>query len=249
MQYDKIARYYDLYADADYDLRFWEMISRAAHGPVLELMCGTGRILKHLREKGYTADGLERDSGMLKIARDKTAGMADPPELYPEDAAGFRLDKKYDLIFIAFQSIAEEVENSGKKAVFESARQHLSSDGSFWVTIHNPALRLPLFDGSEYDLGDFHCRETAENVTIKGSYSADPLTGIVSGVQNFSISKHGKIRTISMPVRFHLIKPEVLEEILDSAGFEILTRYGDYDCSAWNPDRSTFFILECAPKQ
>ena len=246
VQYSKIAQYYDLYADADYDLRFWELIARAAHGSVLELMCGTGRIIKHLRERGYPADGLERDAGMLETARMKTADMATPPVLYCKDATDFQLEKNYDLIFIAFQSIAEVVDNCDKKRVFDAVQKHLTEDGSFWLTIHNPAPRLPLFDGSEYDLGDFHCDATGEDISIKGSYSADPATGIVSGTQNFTIDNS---KTIAMPVRFHLIQPEELEQLLDEAGFEILTRYGDYDCTPWRPQQSTFLILECALKE
>ncbi|MCA9361874.1 class I SAM-dependent methyltransferase [Candidatus Kaiserbacteria bacterium] len=44
-------------------------------GQVLELACGTGYYLKHLREKGYTMTGLEPAEGMRARAKEKNPGV------------------------------------------------------------------------------------------------------------------------------------------------------------------------------
>ena len=248
MNYKKTAPFYDLYANAEYDLNFWDLIARSARGPVLELMCGTGRIVHHLRSLGYPVDGLDLNREMLDVCEQKCITLPENPEIIHADARDFSFGSRFNLIFIGLQSISEVIDNEDKISVFESVRRHLNPEGRFWVTIHNPALRMQLFDGSEYDLGEFELEKKGETLTVSGRYDADPATGIVTGSQTFCIEKEDSTETIEMPVKFHLIEPEELEDLLEEAGFEILTRYGDYDCTDYNPDGSTFLLLECAEK-
>lgn len=48
---------------------------------ILEVGCGTGRILKHLLEKGYTLTGIDISDAMLDIARTKLASYIDADRL------------------------------------------------------------------------------------------------------------------------------------------------------------------------
>ena len=54
------------------DLPFWLELARNANGPILELGCGTGRILLPLLENNLPAIGLDLDADMLAILREKS---------------------------------------------------------------------------------------------------------------------------------------------------------------------------------
>lgn len=70
--FDRIARFYD-YENKGYvkDIPFYLEYAKNCGGEVLELGCGTGRILIPMAKAGITITGLDISGEMLKIARDK----------------------------------------------------------------------------------------------------------------------------------------------------------------------------------
>src|ERR1700730_9891658 len=79
--YDQIP----LYRDRK-DVTFYVDLCRAAHGEVLELGCGTGRLLIPAAEAGCTITGLDQSGFMLKRCREKL--LARPRSSETRDAGG-----------------------------------------------------------------------------------------------------------------------------------------------------------------
>ena len=72
--YDLIAPYYDLtHAQLTADLGFVLSLASQAGGKVLELGCGTGRLLLPLARAGFTITGLDSSEAMLALAQQKLA--------------------------------------------------------------------------------------------------------------------------------------------------------------------------------
>ena len=58
--YDQIAHYYDLtHADLTDDIDFILSLAQAVNGPILELGCGSGRLLLPLARAGFTVTGVD----------------------------------------------------------------------------------------------------------------------------------------------------------------------------------------------
>lgn len=71
------ATYYDYYATGlEGDLQFYVEEARRAGSPVLDLGCGTGRILIPIAEAGIEVVGLDHSTIMLEQARRKVAALA-----------------------------------------------------------------------------------------------------------------------------------------------------------------------------
>ena len=75
--YDEIAAYYDLEHqsftdDVDLYLQFIE----AAGDPVLELGCGTGRIVREIAAAGFDVTGVDSSAPMLAFARKSRANVS-----------------------------------------------------------------------------------------------------------------------------------------------------------------------------
>ena len=76
-EYDRAdARFYDYYSTGvPGDVRFYVEEAKRAGSPVLELGCGTGRILIPTAQAGIDIVGLDRAPAMLAIARDKLSEL------------------------------------------------------------------------------------------------------------------------------------------------------------------------------
>ena len=72
--YAAIAPYYDVtHTDLADDLGLVLALAHKAGGKVLELGCGTGRLLLPLARAGYTVTGLDSSREMLTLTRHKLA--------------------------------------------------------------------------------------------------------------------------------------------------------------------------------
>src|SRR5476649_1199857 len=66
------------------DVAFWRGVASAAHGPVLELGCGTGRVSLPLARAGVNLVGIDRSAPMLERARRrilKSSSRSSNPQL------------------------------------------------------------------------------------------------------------------------------------------------------------------------
>ena len=95
-QYGFVAEFYDFiepYRQRP-DVDFYIELAQQSGGPVLEVGCGTGRILLPVARSGVTITGLDLSTGMLEICRRKLA--QEPAEVQsarhvaPGRHAGFR---------------------------------------------------------------------------------------------------------------------------------------------------------------
>src|SRR5438874_377731 len=64
--YAALARFYDLdHAGFADDLDFWRNLARQIGGPVLEVGCGSGRVLLPLARAGFEVVGIDTSAPML----------------------------------------------------------------------------------------------------------------------------------------------------------------------------------------
>jgi SAM-dependent methyltransferase len=108
-------------------------------GTVLELACGTGAILEHLRPR-YEVAGLDVSKPMLDIAGRKVPRA----RLFHEDMTRFDLGEAFDVVLCVFDSLNHVAEFRGWEAVFDRAREHLAAGGIFLFDV-NTELKLEQF--------------------------------------------------------------------------------------------------------
>jgi predicted TPR repeat methyltransferase len=68
---------------------------------ILELACGTGRLLEKLREDFETRVGVDTGSGCVEIARERNPEA----EIHKEDMAGFETDQGFDVVSVMGYSL------------------------------------------------------------------------------------------------------------------------------------------------
>ena len=95
---------YDLVGkDIPYGLDFYVALARKASGPVLDVACGTGRILLPCLQAGVDIEGLDLFEPMLDTLRAKAATLSLSPRLHQFDMSDFSLPRRYALVMIPFR--------------------------------------------------------------------------------------------------------------------------------------------------
>src|SRR5262245_14631220 len=88
------------------DLEFWLDEARQGGGPVLDVACGTGRVLLHLMQHGIDADGVDLHEPMLAQLRSKAAGRNLAPRVVRADMRDFTMPRRYARAFLTFNGFA-----------------------------------------------------------------------------------------------------------------------------------------------
>jgi len=79
-------------------LAFYLQYALAAQGPILEPMCGTGRFLAPMLERGLSVDGVDGSPQMLEVCRARCCGLN--ASLRVQMMHELVLDRRYALVFI-----------------------------------------------------------------------------------------------------------------------------------------------------
>src|SRR5690349_12472613 len=105
--FDVLARYYDWeHADYDVDVPLYQDFARRTGGPILELACGSGRLMAPLLELGERVVGLDSSAPMLERARQSLdrAGLLRRAALHEADVRSFSLDERFQLAVYGLDS-------------------------------------------------------------------------------------------------------------------------------------------------
>ena len=161
--FDRIARFYD-YEQKEFtdDIPFYVEYAKQCGGEVLELGCGTGRVLVPIAREGIKVTGLDVSQEMLNIARKKTGkneSVMNNTTLIHGDMRDFNLAKKFELIFIAFRSFQCLLSKRDQISCLKCVRDHLSDHGKFILDLFAPRHDLLSQVRRKFDLGKFYDEE------------------------------------------------------------------------------------------
>ena len=97
-----VAEWYDDWLkEVTADKVFYSGFFHGFQGQVLELACGTGRLLIPVAESGVTIHGLDSSQHMLDVILRKVADLnIEGIELYNQPMEEFSLPAQYDAIFV-----------------------------------------------------------------------------------------------------------------------------------------------------
>jgi SAM-dependent methyltransferase len=147
-EYDDFAQYYDHvtpYRVRD-DVGFYVEMARDAKGPLLEVACGTGRVLIPCARAGATTVGLDLSAGMLDVCRARLLGEPDDVRsrvtLHQADMRQFDLGCTFDLVTTPFRGFQHLLTVADQRQALATIRRHLAAGGRFVLDLFNPSLPL-----------------------------------------------------------------------------------------------------------
>ena len=140
---ENAARYFDLSPENPDDIALYEQKIPFPEARLLELGCGTGRVLLPLADKSAYILGVDISEAMLSVCRQKLAEKGIPTyraEVQQGDITDLELGKGFDLIiapFRVFQTLETDREVSG---FFKTIRNHLAEKGAAILNVSRPTL-------------------------------------------------------------------------------------------------------------
>lgn len=144
--YASIAELYDhfpLYTGRP-DVAFYVDEARSSGGPVLEIGCGSGRVLIPSARAGATMVGLDASEAMLERCRANLAGESDEVRSRASVVAGdmrhFDLGRTFSLVTIPFRPFQHLTTVEDQLACLTSVRRHLADGGRLVFDLFNPAF-------------------------------------------------------------------------------------------------------------
>lgn len=232
--YEASARYYDLWhEDFHDDVEFYLKLAERTGGPVLECMSGTGRVLIPFARAGYEITGVDRSATMMDRCTTKVsferAEVQQRIELHHGDVRDIKLDRKYRLAFMPFNSFLHLLTTADQEKALLNVREHLEEGGLFSFAMFSPRLDRP----------EHLVRHRGTRVTTQGEIiSWFEAQVFDQGNQRTTVTYFYDVSRQDKPARRvtteftlrYLFYREALE-LLSRCGFEVVETYGDYQGS------------------
>ena len=126
------------------DVTFFVDAARDAGSPVLEVGCGTGRVLIPTARAGLDIVGLDLSPGMLAICRERLGQEPDAVqkrvELVEADMRGFDLGRTFTLATIPFRPFQHLLTVADQLSCLRSIHRHLVDGGALILDLFNPSI-------------------------------------------------------------------------------------------------------------
>lgn len=227
-----IARNYDAeYAvirDPSGDRAFYADLARETGGPVLELACGTGRVLLPIAREGIPCVGLDLSTAMLDVLRAK-----DPPpnlEIVEGSMTDYDLGAgRFRLIYAAFRGFQHLLGVDEQLAALACARRHLAQGGLFAFDVFSPDLARTAI-AEEPEQQDVRAEEGDEEVRRFATVWRDHATQIMRVRFRHERWRGGvKVADEATEIKMRWFFRYEIEHLLARAGFELSALYGGFD--------------------
>jgi len=138
----KTARYYELGPNSTpKDINFYKNLIRRPEMTVLELGCGTGRILVPLAHSCAYIQGIDSSPAMLDICRERLEAARIGPDraaVVLGDMCGIALGRKFGLIIAPYRVMQNLETNEQVHGMLRCIRSHLAADGTCVLNAFNP---------------------------------------------------------------------------------------------------------------
>ena len=240
--YDRefVAEFYDRvhpYAGRR-DLDFYTGLAVESGGPVLELGCGTGRVMIPAAERGIAITGVDASPHMLAICRDKLA--REPSEVRERaqvvecDMRELDLRGEFKLVTIPFRPFQHLITVEEQLACLAGAHRHLEPGGRLAFDVFDPDVaRLVAGDDSEGAGEPPFAMPDGRTVVRKHRSAAVDLKEQVISAELIYYVTHpdGTEERLVHAFPFRYFFRYEVEHLLARAGFDVTALYGGFDRS------------------
>jgi len=238
-EFEYVSEFYDWVPQhqARNDIDFYLDAARKYGQPILELGCGTGRVLIPLAREGSQITGMDLSEPMLARCREKLA--AETPEtrnraeLKKGDIRNFNLGKEFELITAPFRVFQHQISVNDQISALSCIHRHLRPEGHLILDFFNPSLPLLSDPKSLEEFGDepeFKLPDGRRIHRRMQFIDRNYFDQIIQCMQIYYVSHPDGRRerlTHGFPLRYSF-RYEI-EHLLIRLGFRVEEVFGDYN--------------------
>lgn len=212
-----------LHQDIETDKNVITHYAKKCNGSVLEVASGTGRLSKYITDLGLPYTGIDNSQSFLDVS---IKNLGSRGTFLLRDMRDFHLNKKFDFIFIGFNSFLHNLTDKDALSCLTSIKTHLNDGGLFLLSIFQPDHSFLYRDEYLYEARTFFdyqgkkCRMMERN-------SFDDETQINSLTWQLEIDGNLSEETYSFKQRMYY--PHKMDLLFQETGFSIQEKFGDWD--------------------
>lgn len=226
------------------DVPFWKGVAAAAGGPVLELGCGTGRVLMPVARAGTPVVGIDLSERMLARARAriKRARLARLARLVRGDIRHLPFpDSRFAVVMAPYGILQSLTSDADLRAALDAVTRALRPGGRFVMEL---VADLPAWQ--EYSkvtkLRGWRPGRKAY-LTLVESVRQDRRKGLTVFEQEYVESRARGKRSQRFTLAFRTISIAQMASRLERAGLKVRATLGSYDGDPWTKDSDTWIVI------
>jgi SAM-dependent methyltransferase len=245
--FDRFARLYDwehdqFLADVDVHVGF----ARRFGGPVLELACGTGRLLQPLVQAGFVCTGVDSSPAMLERARRRMEGVSgNKPTLIEQRLEQLDLGTQFRTIILGLDSFGLLLKRDDQVRALKAAKAHATHDGRLILDVANGNLRGSVEPPEELlhdlTLPDPESGRPITKFVLRRARPADQLDELMFFYDEQD--ERGYLRRLTVELRLRWFTRFELELLVQSAGWQVDELYGNYDLEPYGPTSDRLLVV------
>lgn len=238
------ARFYDHQEFPIDDVDFYIAQLPSPQANVLELGCGTGRVLIPLSDHCRYIHGVDRSSGMVQVCCEKMAAAGLKPtqaRVEQGDLTELDLGFKFDLITAPFRVFQLLVEDDQVLGFFATIRKHLAPDGVAILNTFHPywppeeLLTRNSSTEKHYDQDlPFKTGRLKHYYTFRkpAVWEGEKLVFYPNLVYQYWV-EDALVEESLMEISMRVWYPNQLLDLVETNGFEITGKWGGYHNEAY----------------
>lgn len=229
------------------DLPFWLDLAHQANGPILELGCGTGRILIPILRSGLAITGLDRDENMLAVLIENSRKAKLSPPVIQADMSAFHFAQQFSLIILPCNTLST-LEDPVRTAMLKLTSTHLKPGGIFAAGLPNPRLLSSLPRQAEpEDEESFPYPSNGFLVRVSSGWEHDQHTFTLTWLYDLVLDNQAPERLTATTTHRLIPLTQYLDEF-QAAGLIIQQKYGDFNRRPFSPRSNNLIILAQKPE-
>ena len=235
-----------LFPGGEQAVAFYRAEADRQGGCVLELGCGTGHKLIPIASDGHPSTGLELSPDMLSEAQRKADQRGVEVEWMHGDMREFDLDRTFDLVFIAANSLLHLHEVEDLVDCFRSVRRHLAPGARLIFDVFNPSVgMLAQADGVRRRRDALSFVDPDRGVVrVDVAETYDAAAQVTHGMWYFSTDSAADFGVA--PLELRSIFPQELPLLLSLGGLRVVERFGDWSRAPFTAD-AALQLYVCQP--
>jgi len=251
--YHAIATFYDLEHDAFHaDIELLLSFADATGGPILEMACGSGRVLAPLAAAGHTVVGIDRSTTMLDRARSRLAGahLDDWVSLAEADLADATALAHDPFAMVAFtlNALMHLPSPELQLQALRIARRRLAPGGLLFLDLANPVpdylvhlAAAPILEWSTPIDGE----RFVDKWVFRNVHAVDQV--IDTTIWYDVTSPGGQLLRHRSRFELRYLHPNEVVLMLDTAGFGEIRLYGSYELDPLDDASERLIVTAASP--
>ncbi len=220
---------------------------RRSGEPVLDVGCGTGRILLDFMQDGVDIDGVDNSPEMLEILREKAQGIGLEVNAYLQTMETLALPRKYQTILVPSSSFQLIIDREDAKEVMQRFYSHLLPGG--WLVM--PFMILWSEVTGEPLEEEWHKVRDAvrtDGLTVRRWTRSryDPVEQVEHTEDRYELLRDGEIVFTENHKRSPAVRWYTQEEavaLLREAGFDKVNVYKEFTWDLARPEDWMFTVV------